>query len=234
MDSAAWMARAGPSSWLRPGRPNAHTARNPFSSHRNCRRVVGKWQQPGNLAGWLAGRQAGRRAGRQQAGVIKSTGTANEIVHVGAWHGQHDDCKRRHDTRHYPGWPLWRSQCPPHPHSALLRCLNVQDNLPVGTRRRAASCAAAPPPCTTAPPRAPCVLLRGQTAAAAPAGRGTPGTELCPPCNHEQPHRGVHAWVCTLMRLQAHVIQLPAAVGSNGADAVQGRQQPGSHLSSFT
>ena len=34
--SAAWMPRAGPSSWLRPGRPKAQMARKPFSSQRNC------------------------------------------------------------------------------------------------------------------------------------------------------------------------------------------------------
>lgn len=37
MASATWMPRAGPSSWLRPGRPNAQIARKPFSSQRNCR-----------------------------------------------------------------------------------------------------------------------------------------------------------------------------------------------------
>lgn len=39
MDRAASSARAGPSSWVWPGSPKAHTARKPFSSQRSCRQV---------------------------------------------------------------------------------------------------------------------------------------------------------------------------------------------------
>ena len=61
MASAAWMPRAGPSSWLRPGRPKAQMARNPFSSQRNWRVRVGGVEGGGGDAGgrrWSARRLA--------------------------------------------------------------------------------------------------------------------------------------------------------------------------------